>query len=103
MVKANFHFSPGFRSTPSNLASKRQQQHQRDKDCFGSGIDASKMTEEFDFEKNLALFDKRLVFQEIEKNQPDVVRLVDCNLRQKTTGTPSHHVPEPKYRYPAFK
>ena len=61
-------------------------------------MDASKMSEEFDFEKNLALFNKRLVFQEIEKNQPDVVRLVDCNLRQKNTGTPQQHVPEPKYR-----
>jgi len=86
----------GFRATPPT--SKRQQQHQRDKDCFGSGMDASKMSEEFDFEKNLALFNKRLVFQEIEKNQPDVVRLVDCNLRQKNTGTPQQHVPEPKYR-----
>ena len=30
----------------------------RDNDCFGSGIDDSYITEEFDFEKNLALFDK---------------------------------------------
>ena len=30
----------------------------RDNDCFGSGIDDFHIHEEFDFEKNLALFDK---------------------------------------------
>jgi hypothetical protein len=47
------------------------------KDCFGSEIYTEDFTEEFDFEKNLALFDKRLVFEEISaSNQPDVIRLV---------------------------
>ena len=89
----------------------------RDNDCFGSGIEDFQIHEEFDFEKNLALFDKvmnissnlpslqknfmatfpvflfyyinlfqRLVFEEIEHgstNQPDVVRLVDCNTRNR--------------------
>jgi FDF domain len=46
-------------------------------DCFGSEIYTEDFTEEFDFEKNLALFDKRLVFEEISaSNQPDVIRLV---------------------------
>ena len=30
----------------------------RDNDCFGSGIEDFHIHEEFDFEKNLALFDK---------------------------------------------
>ena len=30
----------------------------RDNDCFGSGIEDFQINEEFDFEKNLALFDK---------------------------------------------
>ena len=38
-------------------------------------------TKEFDFERNLALFDKRRVLEEIESNQPDVVRLIDHNRR----------------------
>ena len=38
-------------------------------------------TKEFDFERNLALFDKRSVLEEIESNQPDVVRLIDHNRR----------------------
>ena len=39
------------------------------------------MGKEFDFERNLALFDKRRVLEEIESNQPDVVRLIDHNRR----------------------
>jgi len=84
----------------------------RDNDCFGSGIEDFQINEEFDFEKNLALFDKRLVFEEIDhgnSNQPDVVRLVDCNTRNRN-ATPVQdysYVPqseggrnktEPKYR-----
>ena len=33
----------------------------RDNDCFGSGIEEFHIHEEFDFEKNLALFDKVLI------------------------------------------
>ena len=39
---------------------------------------------EFDFERNLALFDKKCVLEEIESNQPDVVRLIDHNRRGGT-------------------
>ena len=49
-------------------------------------------TEDFDFEANLAMFDKAREMQEIEtdlmSNKPDIVRLVHSNVRQ----------PEPKYR-----
>ena len=66
----------------------------RDEDCFGDEIYEEDMTKEFDFESNLALFDKKLVFEEIEgeiTNQPDLVRLVDCNKVKKSEA-------EPKYR-----
>ncbi len=72
---------------------------QRNEDCFGSEIfHREDFTQEFDFEKNLALFDKRLVFEEISaSNQPDVIRLVDHN-RRKTTPVPAFEGSEPKYR-----
>jgi hypothetical protein len=41
--------------------------------------------EEFDFEGNLAMFDKKAEMAEIEAemgNKPDIVRLVHCNKRQ---------------------
>lgn len=47
--------------------------------------------EEFDFEGNLAMFDKKAEWAEIDaelSTQPDIVRLVHCNKRQ----------PEAKYR-----
>ena len=48
--------------------------------------------EDFDFEANLAMFDKDREMREIEadlmSNKPDIVRLVHSNVRQ----------PEPKYR-----
>lgn len=52
----------GGRYTPGT--SKKERDRQRDEDCFGE--DAAFHAEEFDFEKNLALFDKQMVFEEIE-------------------------------------
>lgn len=83
-----------FRHTPN----RRNRDHlAKDEDCFFSAQDED-INEEFDFEKNLALFDKRTVLQEIQddisSNQPDLVRLVDCNKR--TSG--NNKAPEPKYR-----
>ena len=75
------------RQTPN----RRNRDQAKDDDCFFSTQDED-IHEDFDFEKNLALFDKRLVLQEIQddvmSNQPDLVRLVDCNKRKT----------EPKYR-----
>ena len=42
----------------------RRGRHQRE-DCFSAPVD-SFLGDDFDFEKNLALFDKRAVFREIE-------------------------------------
>ncbi|XP_053405108.1 enhancer of mRNA-decapping protein 3-like [Mercenaria mercenaria] len=44
-------------------------------DCFSAPVDS--LLDEFDFEKNLALFDKKAVFEEIESNNPDVIRISD--------------------------
>jgi len=76
--------------TPKKIDPRRRQQSEKDEACFNAPIDNFILENEFDFEKNLALFDKQAVFEEIEStnNKPDVVRLVDCNRR----------APQPKYR-----
>jgi len=75
--------------TPNRAERHRQQ----NEDCFGALTDEEKqlVEEEFDFEKNLAMFDKPTVMAEIDAelaNKPDVIRLHTTNKRQ----------PEPKYR-----
>ncbi|KAL3866142.1 hypothetical protein ACJMK2_043471 [Sinanodonta woodiana] len=40
--------------------------------CFSAPVDS--MLDEFDFEKNLKLFDKKAVFEEIENRQPEVIK-----------------------------
>ena len=65
-----------------------ERMRQRDEDCFGQGGSALNeeekrlIEEDFDFEKNLAMFDKDFVMKEIDAelaNKPDIVRLVHCN------------------------
>ncbi|XP_037080781.1 enhancer of mRNA-decapping protein 3-like [Pollicipes pollicipes] len=72
--------------------STRARQQAKNEQCFSTPTDNFK-NEEFDFEKNLALFDKQAVFEEIDSQQPDVVRLVDTNRRR-----PAERV-EAKYRH----
>ncbi|XP_017781144.1 PREDICTED: enhancer of mRNA-decapping protein 3 isoform X2 [Nicrophorus vespilloides] len=43
----------------------------KDEECFGSPLDTS-LLKEFDFEKNLALFNKQKVFDEINSQRPDI-------------------------------
>ena len=50
-------------------------------------IDMDNMGKDFDFERNLALFDKQRVLEEIESNQPDVVRLIDHNRRGASSAS----------------
>ncbi|GFR33939.1 enhancer of mRNA-decapping protein 3 [Trichonephila clavata] len=58
---------------------------ERDEACFSVPVDSEVLDNDFDFEKNLALFDKRAVFDEIDAlNKTDHVRLVDCNKRAPT-------------------
>jgi len=95
----------GFRSRTYSEGGERgvrtpvrgERMRQRDEDCFGQGGSAlneeekKMIEEEFDFEKNLAMFDKDTVMKEIDNelsNKPDIVRLVHCNRRQ----------PEAKFR-----
>ncbi|GFS95410.1 enhancer of mRNA-decapping protein 3 [Nephila pilipes] len=57
-------------------------QKERDEACFSAPVDSEVLDNDFDFEKNLALFDKRAIFDEIDAlSKSEHVRLVDCNKR----------------------
>ncbi|KAJ8678729.1 hypothetical protein QAD02_014516 [Eretmocerus hayati] len=51
----------------------RKKMTDRDEQAFGTPIDQS-LNQEFDFEKNLALFNKQAIWQEINSKRPDVVQ-----------------------------
>ncbi|XP_013773360.1 enhancer of mRNA-decapping protein 3-like isoform X2 [Limulus polyphemus] len=69
-------------TTPKKIEGKKRLT-ERDEACFSAPVDSYILEHEFDFEKNLALFDKQAIFEEIEAHsKPDVVRLVDINRRQ---------------------
>lgn len=70
-------------STPYKNDNNRQQKKSRQQrynrnSAFGTPVDDSTMDEEFDFEKNLALFDKQAIWDEIENGsateKPDLLR-----------------------------
>lgn len=62
--------------------SKKWHQKERDDACFNTPLNSELLDTEFDFEKNLALFDKQKVFDEINAlSKSDHVKLVDCNKR----------------------
>ena len=48
----------------------------KDEEAFGSPVDHH-MPADFDFEKNLALFNKKAFYEEINASKPDVVRNAD--------------------------
>lgn len=55
----------------------------KDEECFGSPLD-HKINKDFDFEKNLALFDKQAIWDEINNSQkPDVIKNVDSRKGTK--------------------
>ena len=103
------------RYSPANRGSRSYDNHGctskrvvKDEDCFGN-LNEEDFGREFDFEQNLALFDKKMVFEEIEdelsqQNQPDIVRLVDHNRRKnlediiKYESHMEREAMEPKYR-----
>ncbi|XP_011299816.1 enhancer of mRNA-decapping protein 3 [Fopius arisanus] len=58
--------------------SQRQKWQERDEQAFGTPIDQS-LSQDFDFEKNLALFNKEAVWQEINSSKPDVLRQSENN------------------------
>lgn len=56
----------------------------KDEACFGMSMDQQSMLQDFDFEKNLALFNKEAVWEEINASQrPDVVHQTDQCRRQQ--------------------
>lgn len=60
-------------------------QKDRDEACFNTVLDNEVLDTEFDFEKNLALFDKQKVFDEIDAlSKSDHLKLVDFNKRGGT-------------------
>lgn len=60
-------------------------QKERDDACFNAPVNSELLDTEFDFEKNLALFDKQKVFDEINAlSKSDHVKLVDCNKRSSS-------------------
>ncbi|CAC5413803.1 EDC3 [Mytilus coruscus] len=58
-------------STPRKIDFRKRSQS-RDDCCFSAPTQSCMA--EFDFEKNLALFDKKAVFQEIENSGPEIIR-----------------------------
>ncbi|EFA06064.2 Enhancer of mRNA-decapping protein 3-like Protein [Tribolium castaneum] len=55
----------------------------KDEECFGSPLD-HKINKDFDFEKNLALFDKQAIWDEINNSQkPDVIKNADSKKPAK--------------------
>ncbi|XP_076620295.1 enhancer of mRNA-decapping protein 3 [Colletes latitarsis] len=67
--------------------SHRQRALERDEHTFGTPIDQS-LNQDFDFEKNLALFNKEAVWQEINSLKPDIIRQSENN--RGTTGIYRH-------------
>lgn len=69
--------------TPSKKDRARHKMSERDEACFGSSVD-NILGHEFDFEKNLALFNKKAIYDEINASQrPDVIRQADFAKRNQ--------------------
>ncbi|KAG0707256.1 Enhancer of mRNA-decapping protein 3 [Chionoecetes opilio] len=84
------------RGTPNK---KERQRRARNDATFADPVDD--MSTEFDFESNLALFDKRAVYEEIQSHKPDVVRqTVRENYRYDENVLPSKPMPERKIIVP---
>lgn len=55
-----------FLSSHSDSSKKRNNYNNHDNDTFSTPVNDPQMNEDFDFEKNLALFDKQAVFEKID-------------------------------------
>lgn len=55
----------------------------RDELCFGSPLDHNIINKDFDFEKNLALFDKQAIWNQINSQKPDVIKQTDKRQNNK--------------------
>ncbi|KAM4036758.1 enhancer of mRNA-decapping protein 3 isoform 3-T5 [Anomaloglossus baeobatrachus] len=79
--------------TPKKSGPKNGQLKARDDECFGDDLEEIPDTD-FDFEGNLALFDKAAVFEEIETRERKVG---GTGVGSKTRGTPNER--PPTYRH----
>lgn len=75
--------------TPKKNGMKNGQMKHRDDECFGDGMDDGLDTD-FDFEGNLALFDKAAVFSEID--------ISERRNGARSRGTPQEQTPS-RYRH----
>ncbi|GAB0096242.1 Enhancer of mRNA-decapping protein 3 [Sergentomyia squamirostris] len=63
---------------------KQRRQYNSKNETFGTPVDDPMMDEDFDFEKNLALFDKQAIWDEIDATQkPDLLRQTVPAQRRK--------------------
>lgn len=77
-------------ATPKKNGSKNGQMKNKDDECFGDGMD-DVLDEDFDFEGNLALFDKAKVFSQIESSDRR-------GNGARSRGTPAEQTPS-RYRH----
>lgn len=63
-------------SVPRKIEFKNRKQARQD--CFSAPVDS--ILDDFDFEKNLALFDKKAVYEEIESGSPDSVFVTEKKM-----------------------
>lgn len=75
--------------TPKKNGVKNGQMKHRDDECFGDGLD-EELDTDFDFEGNLALFDKAAVFSEIDTSER--------RNGARSRGTPQEQAPS-RYRH----
>ncbi|MCI4380221.1 hypothetical protein PGIGA_G00237300 [Pangasianodon gigas] len=76
--------------TPKKNGSKNGQMKNKDDECFGDGMD-DVLDEDFDFEGNLALFDKAAVFSQIDSSDRR-------GNGARTRGNPAEQTPS-RYRH----
>lgn len=78
----------GDSSYKNNTPSKREKNKGKwtkgwkDEECFGSPLDQN-ISKDFDFEKNLALFNKQALWDELNAQKPDVVKNTDSRKTAK--------------------
>lgn len=68
-------------SAAKKIDFRRKLPSQSREDCFSAPSES--YLQDFDFEKNLALFDKKAVFEEIESANPDLIKVMDTKKPQK--------------------
>lgn len=68
-------------SAAKKIEFRRKVQSQTREDCFSAPSES--YLQDFDFEKNLALFDKKAVFEEIESSNPELTKVVETKKPQK--------------------